>query len=179
MKTETLMWLLVCVFMFHDFEEIVMMIPWARKNERWTRANAPAWLSQRVLGHFSRLSTSSFTLAVAEEFVVLSTLTFLAVEWNWYSFWAGLTLVFAVHLGVHFVQFVAFRRYVPVILTVIPAGLYCAYALWWMNDRHLIAWDQVGMWTVVLAIGLGANLMLALALGKRFETWLRRYLAGN
>jgi hypothetical protein len=32
MKIETLMWLLPIIFMFHDFEEIIMMKIWLKKN---------------------------------------------------------------------------------------------------------------------------------------------------
>jgi hypothetical protein len=45
-------------------------------------------LATRVLPHLERLSTSSLALAVAEEFLLLSAVTYFAVEYRLYAGWA-------------------------------------------------------------------------------------------
>jgi hypothetical protein len=85
-----------------------MMIPCARKKEQQMKSTAPKKLPWLLSDHLSGLSTSSFTVAVAEEFVVMTGMTFLRVEQDMYSFWTWLVVVFAIYLYMHSIQFVAF-----------------------------------------------------------------------
>jgi hypothetical protein len=170
-KIETLMWLLPIVFMFHDFEEIIMFKPWLGANGAALAKRFPSWASRALAGR-SKISTSAFALAVAEEFLVLSALTLLAVELELYSFWAGMLLGFFIHLLVHAGQFAIYRGYVPVILTSLPSGIYCLIALHDLNVYQPLDWKLVAIWTLASLIIIGANLALALNLSVKFETWL-------
>ncbi|CAG1016636.1 hypothetical protein ANAEL_05732 [Anaerolineales bacterium] len=170
-KIETLMWLLPIVFMFHDFEEIIMFKPWLTSNLPNLEKRFPKWVS-RALADQSKMFTSAFALAVAEEFIVLSALTLLAVELELYSFWAGMMLGFFIHLLVHIGQFAAYRRYVPVILTSLLSGLYCLIALHDLNFHHPLDWRLVAIWALVSLLIIGANLALALRLAVKFDVWL-------
>lgn len=168
-KTETLMWLLPIVFMFHDFEEIIMFKPWLNAN--WSnlekRFPKPAI---RALAEQRKMSTSAF--ALAEEFIVLSALTLLAVELELYPLWAGMMLGFFIHLLVHAGQFAIYRGYVPVILTSLPGGLYCLITLHDLNLSHPLDWRLVTLWTVAPLVILVANLALELKMAVKFEMWL-------
>jgi hypothetical protein len=170
-KIETLMWLLPIVFMFHDFEEIIMFKPWLNVNWPNLEKRFPKWVA-RALAEQSKMSTSAFALAVAEEFIVLSALTLLAVELELYPFWAGMLLGFFIHLLIHMGQFAAYRGYVPVILTSLPSGLYCLIALHDLNVYHPLDWGLVAVWTLVSLLIIGANLVLALKMAVKFEMWL-------
>jgi hypothetical protein len=154
-KIETLMWLLPIVFMFHDFEEIIMFKPWLTVNLPNLEKRFPKWASQAMAGQ-SKMSTSAFTLAVAEEFIVLSALTLLAVELELYPVWAGIMLGFFIHLLVHIGQFLVYRKYVPVILTSLPSGLYCLIALHDLNVYHPLDWGLVALWSFISLIIIGA-----------------------
>jgi uncharacterized membrane protein YagU involved in acid resistance len=170
-KIETLMWLLPIVFMFHDFEEIIMFKPWLTANLPKLEKRFPKWTS-RALADQSKMSTSAFALAVAEEFIILSVLTLLAVELELYPLWAGMLLGFFIHLLVHMGQFAVYRGYVPVILTSLPGGLYCLIALHDLNFYHPLDWGLVAIWTAASLLIIGVNLALALKLAVKFETWL-------
>ncbi len=172
-KAETLMWLLPIVFMFHDFEEIIMFKPWLTANLPKFEKRFPKWVSRAAAGK-SKMSTSAFALAVAEEFVVLSTLTLLAVELELFPFWAGMMLGFFIHLLIHIGQFAAYRGYVPVILTSLPCGLYCLIALHDLNIYHPLDWGLVATWTLASLLIIGANLALALRLAIKFDAWLEK-----
>lgn len=171
LKIETLMWLLPIIFMFHDFEEIIMFKPWLNANSAVLEKRFPQWASRALTSH-NKISTSAFALAVAEEFIILSTLTLIAVELGLYPFWAGMMLGFFIHLLVHMGQFVIYRRYVPVILTSIPSGLYCMIALHDLNAYQPLDWKLVAIWTLTSLVTLSVNLALALKMSARFETWL-------
>jgi hypothetical protein len=170
-KIETLMWLLPIVFMFHDFEEIIMFKPWLNANGTALEKRLPQWASRALAGH-NKMSTSAFALAAAEEFIILSALTLLAVELELYPFWAGMMLGFFIHLLVHMGQFAIYRGYVPVILTSLPSGLYCMIALHDLNAYQPLDWKLVAIWTLASLAILSANLALALKMSVRFETWL-------
>ncbi|MBI2332821.1 MAG: HXXEE domain-containing protein [Chloroflexi bacterium] len=81
MTLDTLLWLLPAVFMFHDFEEIIMVRPWLQKNTPLLRERFPK-LAERVLPQLESLSTSAFALAVAEEFILLTALIISVNFWR-------------------------------------------------------------------------------------------------
>ncbi len=170
LKIETLMWLLPIVFMFHDFEEIIMFKPWLDANGAALEKRLPHWSRRALAGH-KTMSTPAFAFAVFEEFLLLSALTLLAVELELYSFWAGMTIGFFIHLLIHVGQFAVYRRYVPVILTSLPAGLYCLAALHDLNRYHPFDWRLVAAWTFAALAIIGVNLALALGLARKFQTW--------
>lgn len=172
LKTETLMWLLPVVFMIHDFEEIIMMKPWLTKNWPKLEKRLPA-KAIRAMAKQKDMSVSAYALAVAEEFVVLSTLTLVAIEMNLNNFWAGLLIGFFIHLLVHIGQFVAFRGYVPVIITSIPAAVYSLIALHDLNVVHPLNRGMVAVWTVVSLAIIVVNLLLALKIAQKFDGWLK------
>jgi len=172
-KIETLMWLLPIVFMFHDFEEIIIFKPWMNANRAALEKQLPSWAA-RILAEHGAMSTSAYALAVAEEFIILSALTLLAVELELYPLWAGIMLGFFIHLLIHVGQFLVYRRYVPVILTSLPSGLYCLIALHDLNFYRPLDWKLVALWTFASLIIIGANLALALKLAGKFDAWLGR-----
>ena len=71
MKPETLIWLFPIVFMIHEFEEIIFMRWWIAKNKVHVLNKYPK-LGKQVLGQFDAFSTESFSLIVAEEFLIVS-----------------------------------------------------------------------------------------------------------
>lgn len=175
MKTDTVLWLLPVVFMLHDFEEILMTRAWLRKNSADLRARfsggRAAALAERFLARQEQLSTAAFALAVAVEFAALSGFTALAAELRLYSAWAGVLLIFLLHLG----QWIALRRYVPTVLTSLAACAYCIPALFYA--AHPLGVSAAALLPAALAalVAVLAVFILALRLAARFEGWLQRY----
>ncbi|MEW5960930.1 MAG: HXXEE domain-containing protein [Chloroflexota bacterium] len=170
MKTETIMWLLPIVFMIHDFEEIIMFRAWLMTDGDKVRQQFP-----RRGGQFLRplegLSTAAMTMAVAVIFLVLSTLTILAVELNLYNFWAGLMLGFFIHLIAHIGQYVLMKRYIPCVITSVLGSIYCLWALGQMSD--LLNWLAVGGWTAFAGVLIIVVLSVAHRVGALFERFLQ------
>ena len=165
MKVETLLWLLPIVFMIHDFEEIIMIPSWMERNRAVILARFPK-LGKRLLSQFGSLSGPGFSVAVLEEFILISLLTLLAVENNCYNLWTGLMLVFFLHLFMHVGQFLVFRKYIPAIVTSVLSMIYCLYALNFMVVHKLIFWPDVMKWFVIFLILVALNLMIASSLGS-------------
>lgn len=176
MMLENLLWLLPAVFMFHDFEEIIMVRPWLQKNDLLLRERFPK-LAERALPHLESLSTSAFALAVAEEFILLTALTLASVEFKLYALWAGIMLGFFFHLLVHLGQFLVFRKYIPALLTSIPAGLYCMYALQQILSSGLATWAEIFPWFLASIVLLVVNVLFAHWLAAKFDIFLGKYYA--
>jgi hypothetical protein len=168
MDFKTIVWLLPIIFMFHDFEEIIFFKSWIAKNKKTLSERFPK-LSRRFLGRFENLSVQAFSLAVAEEFVLLSLVTVLSVISESYLFWLGVFMGFFIHLLVHLLQWFVLRKYIPAIFTSIISLIYCFFALNFMLRNNLFEIQEIILWTV---IGFGIiviNLIFAHKLAEWFD----------
>ena len=172
MTIDMLMGLLPVVFMLHEFEEIIFIKPWIMKNGAFLRARFPRAAS-RVLPRLEGLSTSSFALAVAEEFTVLSIVTFISVEFGLYSFFTGVVIAYAVHLAVHLAQFLLLGRYIPAVVTSLLTGVYCAYAVYFLFNSRLAQPGEAALWAAVSLAFIALNLAFCHYIASLFE---RKYL---
>jgi hypothetical protein len=173
MKTETIMWLFPIVFMIHDFEEIVMFKPWIAKNASDLKRRFPR-LAARMLPHMEGLSTSAFALAVAVMFLIVSTTTLIAIEFDLYALWAGALIGYFIHLIIHIGQFLVFRRYVPVVITSIITAPYCVWAVIVVNTRHPLPAGPTLLCSAAALIIIGGALPLVHAMAARFQRFLDR-----
>jgi hypothetical protein len=106
--------------MIHDFEEILFIEPWLLRNKQKLKRKFPK-LSSKVLAQFEKLSTAGFAMVVAEEFVLLSIITYLSILREQYFLWFGLFMAFSIHLVMHIIQWLIFRSYIPCIVTAVLA----------------------------------------------------------
>jgi hypothetical protein len=154
--------------MLHEFEEIIFFKPWIRKNSACLSERFPK-LAKRFLPRFESLSVSAFTVAVAEEFILLSGITIISVLFNNYFVWLGVFTGFFVHLLIHLGQWLILRKYIPAIYTTLISLAYCLFSLQYIlkeklfRPREIIIWTFVGFGIVVL------NLLLAHKLAEWFD----------
>jgi len=139
---DSLMWLLPITFMFHDFEEIIFLPLWLKKNKDYIINKYPR-IGKRIFSRFERISSASFAIAVFEEFIILSGLTFLCVEYNYYSFFTVLTIVYLIHVIGHVVQSLALKKYIPAVGTAILTGIYNVYTIYILNVLDYLNWKFI------------------------------------
>ena len=72
-ELELIISLFPLVFMIHEFEEIICLKRWVSKNGLWLTSKYPKLTKQ--VTHLGQLSVSAFTVAVLEEFVLVSIIT--------------------------------------------------------------------------------------------------------
>ena len=169
---KTIAWLLPIIFMFHDFEEIIFFKSWMIKNREKLSERFPK-LSKRFIARFENLSVRAFSVAVAEEFVLLSIITVLSVVFENYLLWLGVFMGFFIHLLMHLVQWIVFRKYIPAIYTSVISLIYCALSLNFILKNNLFETNEIIIWTF---IGLGLmilNLIFAHKLAELFDKKLR------
>lgn len=176
MKTETVLWLLPVVFMLHDFEEIIFLKMWLRKNRDAFQARYPR-IARPLIAHLDSLSTLSFTFIVAEEFLLVSLITLLAVEQALYNLFAGFVVAYLLHLIVHWAQAYIWKGYIPAAVTAVLTAPYSVFALYTLGTRNLIDLNGVLFWSFWAIIVVLANLAVGHISARKFERWLRRVFA--
>lgn len=175
MELELLIALLPVVFMFHDFEEIIFFKPWLTKNKDLVRHRFPK-ISKRILPHFEKLSTAAFTLAVAEEFVLLSIITYSSILWENYYFWFAAFMAFSIHLLGHIIQWVIFGKYIPTIITSFLSLPYCIYTLSKFIQANIMDFYEFITWTIIGLIIMILNLALAHKLASSYNNWVNKLM---
>lgn len=150
MDLLTLIWLFPVVFIFHDFEEIIMMEKWVKQNTGNISEKLPPRLARRVLRQFS-LSTAQFAAAVVVIFLFVSLSTFMAGQYvnegaflgNIYLF-TVLQLVFFIHVFTHVGQSILFRCVTPGVITSVLFVLpYSTIMLRELLNQELITWHTI------------------------------------
>ena len=168
---ELLICLLPIIFMIHDFEEIILFKYWISKNKTFLINRFPQ-LSSRLLARFEKLSTSGFTLAVAEEFVLLSLITYSSIYFKFYYLWLSIFMVFFIHLIIHLIQWIILRKYIPAILTTILILPYCIYTLKVVLDYKVFRMYEIALLSILGLVIIGLNLILAHKLAAIFDKWI-------
>jgi len=156
--------LLPIVFMMHEFEEIIFFKWWSRKNEQLLRNKYP-----RISARFDSISTAGFSVAVAEEFILLCAITFGCVFLNGYYLWLAVFMGFSLHLLIHIAQWLVFRRYIPAIVTSFLALLYSVYVLRVIIYQNIFDISEIIIWSVAGIVLVGGNLLLAHKIAFAFE----------
>jgi hypothetical protein len=116
------------VFMIHEFEEIICFKSWVTKNGLWLTDKYPKFAKQ--IAHIGQLSVPAFSIAVLEEFILVSITIVLALTLQWYSVWIAVFTAFTFHILLHIVQWIVVRKYIPVIITSL---LSLPYLIWGLS----------------------------------------------
>lgn len=172
MRPETHMWLFVVVFMLHEFEEIIMLEAWLKKH-----AHTFHGLAGKAVTVFqkkqNRLSTASFTLIVAFEFVGLSCLVGYCVQTGDVELWTAALFAFQWHIIVHLLQFLVVRRYTPALITSVTSSVYFIYSIQNLAGRPGLT--QVISMSLLLLLAMAVYLKLGFYFASRFQAWLNHY----
>lgn len=109
MDLITMLWLFPILFMLHNFEEIIMLQYWWRKN----KTNPPHSPFTR-LASYPQETTAALIAAI---FFLFSLIIVLSIISHNLIFGIGLALAFGFQLVGHIVEFLRLRRYMPHIIT--------------------------------------------------------------
>jgi len=159
-----IIWLLPIIFMLHDFEEIIFIEWWTQKNKVVLLKKYP-----KIAQRFTEFSTASFALAVSEEFILLIIITSGSLIFNWYYLWFGALVGFFIHLVVHIIQWIIFKKYIPAIVTTIPAIIYSIYAIYYIYNNTTMTILFSIIWSTLGIIIVFINLNFAHKLARKFD----------
>lgn len=139
MTLQSLFWLFPISFMVHDFEEIIIVETWMKRNSIKVKNSAPRLLQKRMEAMFD-IRADRFAFVVALEFIIFIPATWLAAEKGNYLFFVGFNSILALHVISHLGNSLILRRYTPGIATALfvtlPYSLYLFYRLF---TAHIIS----------------------------------------
>ena len=165
------MMLLPIVFMIHEYEEIVMFKNWLGNNRNELKRRFPRF--ERVLarrGHFD-YSTSTFAIGTAHEFVLISVISLSAVWLRAFQWWFAALTGYSVHLLMHIVQWIVYRKYVPVIITSLLTLPYCIYSFAEFSKVTVLSFSQMVLWAAIGIVLTILSLFSAFFFMDRFQRW--------
>lgn len=169
---QTLIWLFPILFIFHDFEEIILAEKWLQMNSSRIQKKLPKKMADNIIDQLS-MSTAQFSVAVLVVFLFVSSSTILANQYlselpfGNLAYFLVVTLVFFLHAFAHIGQSIFLRTYTPGAFTslvlLIPYGFILYRAL--LMDG-IISWKLIFICLpfVLLAIPI---LLLAHKIGKK------------
>ena len=157
MKSDILLWLFPIIFMIHEFEEIILMRWWLGKNKAIILSKYPN-LGKRVLQKFELISTETFSLMVAEEFLIVSFVVLFSVFTSNYNLYVGLLVAYFIHLLTHLTQTVLIRKYTPGIITTFFTGIFCLFVFYRFADSGLLSFKLTFIYSVILTLVVFLNL---------------------
>lgn len=172
-KMGSMVWLFPILFMIHDFEEIIFIKPFLQRHDGYLQTKRA--FNVKPLLNLKSMSTETFALGVAEEFILVSLVTILSAETQRYEVWLGMFMGFTLHLVIHLIQTFMIRRYTPFLTTTIlclPACIYMIGVAWDTLDMNLLAfltYTLLGFALVVVNL-IGVHKGMAV-----FDRWLIRY----
>jgi hypothetical protein len=171
MKNDLLYWFIL-VFMLHEFEEIIFLPGWSRKNKHLLSSRFPK-PSKYILHKIGDISTSAFVLAVFEQYIIVLLITISAIYFDFYNLWTGMFMAFFVHLIMHVIQWLIVRKYVPFIVTTILCLPYCMYVFQTLLAMKGMDCKTIVCWTVIGVVAMTLNLMLVHKIAAVFDKYHR------
>ncbi|MGA8216829.1 MAG: HXXEE domain-containing protein [Candidatus Sulfotelmatobacter sp.] len=173
MDTTTLvfLWLFASLFMVHEFEEVVLVGAWKKRNMVYSSTR-----NSKLTPYWAFVSTASFSCGVAEEWLLLLGITAAALFFRNYFLWYGMLFAFTLHLVVlHLILGSFFRRYVPGVVTaalfLLPSLLMLFYAA---RGLHY-GWQTILLSALTGTIIAGVNLWLMHRAMPVFAHWLDQF----
>lgn len=143
------------VFMIHEFEEMIMVEKWMCKNRDELSVRFPVMAKR--LEWLTRIDTRSFTVIVAEEFLIASGLTVTSILTGSIIFWYCTFAAFGIHLLMHLLQFFIWKKYIPAIATTTLCLPYCVWAF--QESAQSLVLSQLSLYAAIGTTIAGINLL--------------------
>ncbi len=112
MSLATFSFLVIFLFMIHEFDEIIFVRVWIRRRalQKNPGKKRDMW-TQRVDKVYS--STAAIAAMIAEEFLLIGGLLMLAIFFNLPEFALGILLAYSLHLVGHIADAIRVRKWSP------------------------------------------------------------------
>lgn len=152
--------------MLHEFEEIIFLRPWWRRNKHSQVASPFARSAQEPL--------EVFVAIVAEEFLLFSAILIASISTSELWIASGLACAVGLHLVGHIMEAIRLRRYMPSVVSAVLALPYYIYVAYATLHAGFSVVTLVSATIVLGTVGL-VNLRLMHKIGSRLGIfWSRR-----
>lgn len=165
-------WLFPVLFMFQDFEEIIMINSWKKKNEKYICSLKE---KNKYVPYPFDGSTASFSIGVLIEFIIIFLVCLFSYIFDNYIVWMGLFMGFVVHLFAHIWINIKFERYVPGVVTSVILIPICLYILYRSEIFSLFNAVSIGASIASACLIVLTTIYILHKLVKKFDLWLNKY----
>ena len=149
---EGLVWFSLVLFMLHEFEEIILLKPWAVRNSEkirslWPRGKPFGLQLFDAVGYDAAPLTETASIGICIQFVLIALLTLCSVLFHYYLIWfAFMVLTPLTSLFLHLRVTIQFKGYSPGFVTAILTSV----ATIWVLIR-VYSLMSYGVWELVIA----------------------------
>jgi hypothetical protein len=158
LSLQSIIWLFLAAFILHDFEEIIVVEPWIKKNYQHLLDAAPPAF-KRTVESFYDITSGQFAVAVLIEFIVFIPTTWFAAETDHNLLFLAFNVVLFLHVFTHLGQSLILKKYTPGVVTALvitlPYSLYLFYRLFQAGSADWqTLWISLPIGVVLLPIVL-------------------------
>ena len=168
MEIYKLSFIAIVLFMIHEFEEIIFIKKFIEKNKVVKYMKNELFLKKKA----NYPSTETISLMIAEEFIILSTLLFIASEFSMYEIVLSLFIVYIVHLLPHIYDALRYRKFSPGSRTsfiVFPLGILIIWNVILNKKIHLVI---LILCIIIIGFLMILNLLFLHKISKKIDKYL-------
>lgn len=170
MSLDFLSFILLSLFMIHEFDEIILVKPWIKQNQ-----DHPAYQKELfIAGKSSYPSTESLSLMIAEEFVLAFLLLLVAIFCHFSELALAVTICHALHLLGHVSQVIQFRSWVPGGLTAVLTFPILLVVLAVYLSQNSVSWTLLILLSILAMLALLSNLLFLHKRAPKIHAWIYR-----
>ena len=168
MEIYKLSFMAMVLFMTHEFEEIIFMKKFIEKNKVVKYMKNELFLKKKA----NYPSTETISLMIAEEFIILSTLLFIASEFSMYEIVLSLFIVYIAHLVPHMYDALRYRKFSPGSRTsfiIFPLGILIIWNIILNKKIHLVI---LILCVIIIGFLMILNLLFLHKISKKIDKYL-------
>ena len=168
MEIYKLSFMAIVLFMIHEFEEIIFMKKFIEKNKVVKYMKNELFLKKKA----NYPSTETISLIIAEEFIILSTLLFIASEFSMYEIVLSLFIVYIVHLLPHIYDALRYRKFSPGSRTsfiIFPLGILIIWNVILNKEINLVI---LILCVIIIGFLMILNLLFLHKISKKIDKYL-------
>ena len=168
MEIYKLSFMAIVLFMIHEFEEIIFMKKFIEKNKVVKYMKNELFLKKKA----NYPSAETISLMIAEEFIILSTLLFIASEFSMYEIVLSLFIVYIVHLLPHIYDALRYRKFSPGSRTsfiIFPLGILIIWNVILNKEINLVI---LILCVIIIGFLMILNLLFLYKISKKIDRYL-------
>ena len=175
MEIYKLSFIAIVLFMIHEFEEIIFIKNFIEKNKVVKDMKNELFMKKK--GNYP--STETISLMITEEFIILSTLLFIASEFSMYEIVLSLFIVYIAHLVPHIYDVVPhiydalkYRKFSPgsrSSFIIFPLGILIIWNVILNKKIHLVI---LILCIIIIGFLMILNLLFLHKISKKIDKYL-------
>ena len=168
MEIYKLSFITIVLFMIHEFEEIIFIKKFIEKNKVLKNMKNELFVKKKE----SYPSTEITSLMIAEEFIILSTLLFIASEFRMYEIVLSLFIVYIAHLVPHIYDALRYRKFSPGSRTsfiIFPLGILIIWNVILNKEINFVIFI---LCVIIIGFLMILNLMFLHKISKKIDKYL-------